>query len=185
MKKFDTLLEGVFQRYQGGGFLTGDLVKLKEDILNSEWAKNKGTNTHDQVKKFLESGLNVRISAVKTLRPQVQTSIDQAQASDSYYADIALEMAPGMFTDYMEVPCEFLEYVDTGINLSPVSDEHKRDDEITIKPTDVEVKEEEGMPGTNNVTQTLDTDHDRKLRNKDETLPGATGADSYTAGYMS
>ena len=79
MNKFNTLLEGVFQRYQGGGFLTGDLVKMKEDILSSEWAKGKGTNTHEQVKKFLESGLNIRISAVKTLRPSVQTSIDQAK----------------------------------------------------------------------------------------------------------
>lgn len=185
MKKFDTLLEGVFQRFQGGGFLTGDLVKIKENILTSEWAKGKGENVHDAVKKFLESGLNIRVSAVKTLRPQVQTGIDQAGASDVYYADIALETAPGMFTDYLELPCEFLEYVDTGINLSPVSDEQKRDDEVIIKPEEVKSEENETMPGTDNVTQTLDTDTDRKLHNTNKTLQGATGASSYTANYMS
>jgi len=94
-------------------------------------------------------------------------------------------MAPGMFTDYMEIPCEFLEYVDTGINLSPIPDEQKRDDDIVIKPQNVEVEEEEGMPGSNNVTQTLGDDSDKKLRNANETLPGALAASSYTAGYMS
>lgn len=186
MNKFDTLLEGVFQRYQGGGFLTGDLVKIKEQILASEWAKDRGSNTIDAVKKFLESGLNVRVSAVKTLRPQVQTGIDQAGASDRYFADIALETAPGMFTDYLEIPCEYLEYVDTGINLSPVSDEQKRDDDITIKPENLDVKEEEGMPGTNNVSQTGTDDTENRSMAVDNTkLPGATGADSYTKGYMS
>lgn len=185
MNKFDTLLEGVFQRFQGGGFLTGDLVKIKENILSSEWASSKGANTHEAIKKFLESGLNIRVSAVKTLRPQVQSSIDQAGASDVYYADVALESAPGMFTDYMEVPCEFLEYVETGINLSPVSDEHRRDDKITIKPEDVKTEEDVTMPGTDNVTQTLDDENDRVLHNINKTLPGATGAKDYTAGYMS
>ena len=184
MKKFDTLLEGVFERYQGSGLLTGDLVKLKENILSSDWAKAKGQNSLDAIKRFVESGLNIRVSSVKTLRPQVQTSIDQAGASDVYIADIALETAPGRFSDFLEVPCEYLEMVDTGINLSPISDEHRREDEITIKPEDVKSEEQETMPGTDNVSQTLDDDTDRKLHNTNVKLPGAIGATSYTAGYM-
>ena len=185
MKKFDTLLEGVFQRFQGGGYLTGDLVKLKEGLVNSDWYTSRGENTKEAIKKFMEADLNIRVSAVKTLRPQVQTSIDQGSVSDEYIADIALETAPGMFTQYLEIPCEFLEQIDTGINLSPIPDSQKRESDITIKPEPVEEEETEGMPGTENISQTRMEGGDNDLPEDNTTLPGATGANSYTGGYMS
>ena len=77
MNKFKTLFEGNFQRYQGGGFLTGDLVRIRPDILTSEWAKMLGLNVVEQVKKFIESDLNIRVSSVKTLRPQVSGGTQQ------------------------------------------------------------------------------------------------------------
>ena len=184
MDKFQKLYEGVFTRFQGGGFLTGDLVKLKPAILESEWMKAKGENYVQQIQKFLESGFNIRVSAVKTLRPQVQGGIQQdVGASESYYADIALEEIPGKFLEFTEVPCEFLEMIDTGINLSPIADSQKKEDKINIKPE--EIQTEEGDDQFDAVKQTKSKEGDRSGPTVNTTLPGSQGAQSYTAGYLS
>ena len=172
MRKFQQIFEGNFQRFQGGGFLTGDLVKFRQGWNSNPWCKSLGENTITQLNTFAEGKYNIRVSAVKTLRPQVQGSTQQdVGASNQYFCDIALEKAPGLFLDFIEVPSEILEYVDTGINLSPVSDENKREDEIKIKPEDVQVEKDE---------------HEKEIDNPDSntTLPGATAAKSYTANYI-
>jgi hypothetical protein len=184
MNKFKTLFEGNFQRYQGGGFLTGDLVKIKSDILNSDWAKSLGGNVVEQVKKFLESDLNIRVSAVKTLRPQVSGGTQQdSGASNEYFADVCLEKAPGMFLDFLELPTGFLEQIDTGINLSPIPDSMKREDEVTIKPEDVELVAGENVHDP--VENTKSNEGDKSLPTDDTKQPNALAATSYTAGYMS
>ena len=184
MNKFKTLFEGNFQRFQGGGFLTGDLVKLNKDILNSEWATNLGGNVVEQVKKFLESDLNIRVSSVKTLRPQVQGSTQQdSGASNEYFADICLEKAPGLFLDFLEIPTGMLEHIDTGINLSPIADSQKREDEITISPEEVQL--EDGEDFLNPVANTKSNEGDKDLPTTNTKLPNSIAATSYTAGYMS
>ena len=52
-----------------------------------------------------------------------------------------------------------------------MSDENKREDEIKIKPEDVQVEKDE---------------HEKEIDNPDSntTLPGATAAKSYTANYI-
>lgn len=183
MDKFQKLYEGVFTRFQGGGFLTGDLVKLSPAILESEWMKGKGANYVEQIQKFLESDFNIRVSAVKTLRPQVQGGTQQdVGASESYFADIALEEIPGKFLEFTEVPCEFLEMVDTGINLSPIADSQKRQDDTNIKPEEVGVASGEGQFDA--VTQTKTNEGDKNNPTANNTLPGAQGAASYTAKYI-
>ena len=130
MYKFNTIFESNFQRFQGGGFLTGDLVKIIDGAMSNEWVSSKGENVKEQIRRFMESEYKFRISTVKPVRPAVQGSIQQDQVPGSYFCDIALEKAPGMFLDFMEVPSEILETIDTGINLSPVSDANKRKDKI-------------------------------------------------------
>lgn len=185
MNKFQKIFEGVYNRFQAGGFLTGDLVKLKSSIMESDWMSGKGENFREQIQKFLESDLNIRISAVKTLRPQVQGSVQpDIGASDQYYADICLEEVPGKFLDFTEVPCEFLEMIDTGINLPPVSDSLKRDEDVNIKPEEITIEDENDQ--FDPVQNTKTNEGDKKLADSNTTLPGATGpTDSYTAKYMS
>ena len=191
MKKFRTLFESNFQRFQGGGFLTGDLVRLKKEILNSEWGKRAAGPMLEQVQKFLESDLNIRISSVKTLRPQVQGSVQaDIGASNSYFADITLEKAPGLYLDFLEVPCEFLENLDPGINLPPVPASQKRDDEVVIDPAEYAVgttgaTDSNPFPQPYDQTRTVGGEKgDRELLDANTKLPGATAANSYTGGYM-
>tara|TARA_R110000824_G_scaffold15095_3_gene63718 strand:- start:286 stop:843 length:558 start_codon:yes stop_codon:yes gene_type:complete len=184
MNKFKTLFEGNFQRYQGGGFLTGDLVRIRPDILTSEWAKMLGLNVVEQVKKFIESDLNIRVSSVKTLRPQVSGGTQQdVGASNEYFADVCLEKAPGLFLDFLELPTGFLEQIDTGINLSPIPDSQKREGEVTIKPEELELEAGEN-PFVDPVDNTKSKEGDKSLPTADTKQPNALAATSYTAGYM-
>lgn len=182
MSKFNIIFEGNFQRFQGGGLLTGDIVKIKEGAMDHEWVSGKGDNVKEQLKKFIESGLNIRVSTVKPVRPAIQGSIQQDQTPGDYYCDIALEKAPGLFLDFMEVPIDILEVVDSGINLPPVSSENNRDDKIQIKPVDVDKQistEETGDLGVKGHTV-----EDSSLPDANTTLPGASAAKSYTANYI-
>ena len=183
MNKFQKIFEGNFQRYQGGGFLTGDLVRLSKDVLKSEWVGGMGGNTLEQVKKFLESDLNIRISSVKALRPAVSGSVQQdMSAGNDYYADICLEKAPGLWLDFLEIPCNYLEHIDTGINLSPIPDSQKRDNDIIIKPEGLE--EEDGDSQFDPVKNTKSQEGDKNLPVDNTTLPNSSAAASYTGGYM-
>lgn len=182
MHKFNTLFESNFQRFQGGGFLTGDLVKIIDSAMNNEWVSGKGENVKEQIKKFMESEYNIRISTVKPVRPAVQGSMQQDQVPGHYFCDIALEKSPGMFLDFMEVPAEILEVVDTGINLPPVSDANRREDEVQIKPQDIKQVTEEEEQGDMGVRG--DSAEDCELPDSNTTLPGATAAKPYTANYI-
>ena len=182
MYKFNTIFESNFQRFQGGGFLTGDLVKIIDGAMSNEWVSGKGENVKEQIRRFMESEYNIRISTVKPVRPAVQGSIQQDQVPGSYFCDIALEKAPGMFLDFMEVPSEILETIDTGINLPPVSDANKRKDKIQLKPEEVEKVEEDDDKGDLGVHGS--DSEDNKLPDGNTKLPGATGAKSYTSNYI-
>jgi hypothetical protein len=183
MNKFQELYEGTFTRFQGGGFLTGDLVKLSPSILKSPWASKLGGNYLEQLRRFLESDLNIRVSVVKTLRPGTQGSFQQDMgAGNEYYADICLEEVPGKFLDFTEVPCEFLEMLDTGVNLSPIADSQKRESDINIKPEPVNAESSDDPYDP--VTSTKTREGDKSTPMSNTVLPGATGADSYTSGYM-
>jgi hypothetical protein len=183
MHKFNTIFESNFQRFQGGGFLTGDLVKIVDSAMNHEWVSEKGENVKEQIRKFMESEYNIRISTVKPVRPAVQGSIQQDQVPGYYFCDVALEKAPGMFLDFMELPAELLEVIDTGINLPPVSNANKRDDTIQIKPQEVAQVQEDDDQGDLGVKGA--TVEDNELTDSNTTLPGATGAKSYTSNYIS
>ena len=183
MNKFQKLYEGVFTRFQGGGFLTGDLVKLSPNILKSDWMKNKGNNWLQQISKFLESDLNIRVSSVKTLRPQVQGSIQQdIGVGNEYFADICLEEIPGRFLDFTEVPCEFLEMIDTGINLSPIADSQKKHSKINIKPELLATEDGEDIFDSSKQTGVHDVNKQNPVSNTP--IKGSIGATSYTAGYL-
>lgn len=144
MNKFDTILESAFNRFQGGGFLSGDLVKLKENALGSEWAKKQPENLLQKLKEFAETDENIRVSSVKALRPAVSGSVQQHEQVDDFYCDIVREKAPGLFMDFITIPAELLEYIDFGTNLPPVPGSQRRDHPGDGKPE--EVKQEEANP---------------------------------------
>jgi hypothetical protein len=135
--KFDVLFENMLERYQQGGFLIGDRVRFKKNILAMEFFKSKGQNFIDIVKSCMDPGfdLNLRISAVKSIYPTTtQNYRGGTESPDKIYADVIIEYAPGLYRTPMTVPIESLELQDDGINTGPVPDSLKRKSNITIKP---------------------------------------------------
>jgi hypothetical protein len=159
--KFNVLFENMLERYQQGGFLIGDRVRFKKDVLTMEFFKNKGQNFIDIIKSCCESGfdLNLRVSALKSIYPTTtQNYRGGTESPDAIYADIIIEYAPGLYRNPMTVPIESLELQDDGINRGPIPDSLKRKSKIEIKPKTVKAEQ--------------DAKNDINLGNKNVQIPG-------------
>lgn len=190
--KFDTIFESNFNRYQGGGFLTGDVIKLKQDWESSDWAKKAPEQMVSKIRELAGSDLTLRVSAVKALRPAVNSSVDQALGVDDFHLDVTQELAPGYYNgNYVTLPQELVELDDdVDLNLPDVPDSLKRDDEVDIKPQEIS-KDDVNTGGDDdpmmiNPQKHTGTDDEvnKTLPDDNTTLPGATGAESYTANYV-
>jgi hypothetical protein len=134
MGKFIELYESAIQRFTRGGLLVGDLVKFKEGYGSDDFFKNQTSNYLEKVKNFINSGLNIRVSSIKTVRPSYQPGNIYNESSE-FLVDIVLEKAPGLYYEFVTVPMRILEHVDTGVNLAPIPDSLRYDDRSS---TDVE-----------------------------------------------
>lgn len=170
MGKFIKLYESAIQRFTRGGFLVGDLVKIKESALSDDFFKKQATNYIEKIKEFVNSGLNIRVSAVKPVYPNAYAPGNIQSEAESFLCDIVLEKAPGLYYMFITVPAHVLEHVDTGINLAPVPDAFKRPNNEIINPELVS----QGKDPTSYLSpyrQTLTTDRgDNKDSKSDITL---------------
>jgi hypothetical protein len=160
--KFNVLYENLLERYQQGGFLIGDRVRFKSNVLAMEFFKSKGQNFIDVVKSCMDPNfdLNLRISAIKSVYPTTtQNYRGGTESPDRIYADVIVEYAPGLYRTPMTVPIEALELQDDGINTGPVPDSVKRKSKINIKPETVKAEQE--------------AKHDINLGNKNVPVPNA------------
>lgn len=188
-KKFDTIYESNFSRFQGGGFLTGDVIKLKDGWNNDEWCKGAPAQVVDKIRELADSDLILRVSSVKPLRPAVNSSVDQAMGVDDFYIDVAQELSPGGFSgNFVTVPQALIELSGDPSQLPELPDSLRREDEVDIKPGELEdsdTSNEDGTGFTCPKGQTgMDDKTNKKLTDKDIKQPGVTGAVSYTAGYI-
>lgn len=161
--KFDVLYENLLERFQQGGFLIGDRVRFKKDVLAMEFFKDKGQNFIDIVKSCMDPSfdLNLRISAIKSIYPTTsQNYRGGTESPDKIYADVIIEYAPGLYRNPMTVPIESLELQDDGINTGPVPKSVVRKSNIEIKPKAVKAEQE--------------AEHDINLQNKNVQIPGGT-----------
>jgi hypothetical protein len=139
--KFDVLYENLLERFQQGGFLIGDRVRFKKNVLAMEFFKSKGQSFIDIVKSCSDPSfdLNLRVSAIKSIYPTTtQNYRGGTESPDAIYADVIVEYAPGLYRTPMTVPIGALELQDDGINRGPVPDSLKRKSKINIKPEKVE-----------------------------------------------
>lgn len=169
--KFDVLYENVLERFQQGGFLIGDRVRFKKDVLKMDFFKNKGQNFLDVVRACMDPNfdLNLRISALKSIYPTTsQNYRGGTESPDSIFADVIIEYAPGLYRNPMTVPIDALELQDDGINRGPVPDSLKRKSKINIKPERIEAEQS--------------ADFDINLQNKNVQLPGGTKWDDKKPG---
>ena len=176
MSKFDTLYQSNFNRFQGGGYLTGDVIKFKEGWENDNWSQNAPAQVVEKIRELAGSDLVLRVSSVKSVRPAVNSSIDQAAGVDDFYLDITQETAPGYYNgNFITVPQTLVE-----LNGAPdrpeIPDSFKRKDEVDMKPKQEETKEQEIGMSSSTTKQ--------NLPDSNFTQPGATAAKSYTAKYL-
>lgn len=138
MNKFTTLLEGVFNRYNGGGFLTGDIVTIKDDYASTDWGKEQAANVLDKIKDFIDSGLTIRVSSVKGSIPAASGSIQQDNQPGPYFCDIIKEISPGLWHEFITVPASILVINNPDdAGLPPIPDALKRKDDSHIKPSEL------------------------------------------------
>lgn len=142
MNKFETLLENTRARYTMSGILVGDLVKVKNEALTSDWAKKQAPNLIEKLKEFVDTDLNVRVSSVKALRPAVASAVHAESQVDDYYCDIVIETAPGLYYNFITLPINLLEAIEQDVNLANVPDSLKHDapskdiEEVTVEDND-------------------------------------------------
>lgn len=127
MGKFTSLYESSIQRFTRGGLLVGDLVKFKNNSFDDDFFKNQSSNYVEKAKSFMNSGLNIRVSSIKPVRPSYQPGNIYNESSE-FLVDIVLEKAPGLYYEFMTVPMKVLEHFDTGVNLAPIPDSLRYDD---------------------------------------------------------
>jgi hypothetical protein len=169
-KKYNQIFESTLERFKQGGLLTGDLVKFRSNALTNDWVKKQLPNMVDKIKEFIESDKNIRVSAVKALRPAVAGAVQSNEQVDDWYCDVTQEEAPGLFLNFLTVPLELLEQIDTEGNLAPIPDSQKHDpndERVTIKPEEVNLPKQDTE--INAVYGTKTSEGDKELTKKNIT----------------
>lgn len=179
MNKFVSLYESAIQRYTRGGLLTGDLVKFTEKAFSDDFFKNQAHNYVDKARSFKDSGLNLRVSAVKAVRPTVSPGNVQTEA-DEFLVDITQEIAPGLYREFLTVPARVLQHVDTYPNLAPVPDSLKRNNNSNIDPKLIKQEETSKQmmspfrqTSTSDIGNKKDFKGDRTLSNQNTQIPSS------------
>ena len=185
MGKFLNLYESAIQRFTRGGLLVGDLVKFKDGYGGDDFFKNQSSNYLEKVKNFISSGLNIRVSSIKTVRPSYQPGNVYNEGSE-FLVDIVLERAPGLYYEFMTVPMRVLEHVDTGINLAPVPNSLRYDDRSSTDVDEVGSSKRgaESLLDPYRQTRTSDTGNGKdsksetELLNRNVKIPSNTSVDA-------
>lgn len=177
---FKRLCEDVLTRYQQGGLLQGDIVQFAKDALKNDKIRSTTPQMQEIIKDAINSGLNLRVSCIKTERANTATGIvGGADAPTGFFVDLVVEYAPGLWRDPITVPIEVLERIETGINLAPVPDSLKRPDDTQVNPSEAkpsDIKREDGEDATKS------EDENRNLKQKNVTLPASNKWDDKKPG---
>lgn len=130
--KFSVLCEDIYNRFQSGGLVSGDIVKFRKNTLSNATIKGLDEAFKTYLTELMNSDLNLKVGAVKTIRPTAQYNM--ANTVYGYSVDVVQEYAPGMFKTPITVPIEVLERVDSGADRQPVPDSLRRKEKINIQP---------------------------------------------------
>lgn len=168
MSKFEALLENTLVRFQRSQFITGDLIKFKKNWQKNPWVQ-ANIDYAQKIMQFIESGDNLRVSAVKASQSSVQGSYGTYENEQANLIDITQEFAPGLYRDFMTVPSNIIEVIDTGNNLAPLPASKKRKDSTQIKPSKIDKIQSD--KDFSQGKQTKAGEGDRQLNNKNVKLP--------------
>jgi hypothetical protein len=211
-RRFVKLFESAYGRYTNGGILVGDVVAFKPKAINHpDFESNDELKI--KIKSLIDSGYNLRVVNIKNNFPvgmggNNDNNINRRMA----LADIAQEIAPGRYYNYVTVPLDVLvvvsgirplkdqnpdhfNEVQPDINLPEVRDKIKRDSRINIKPVSPEKVSEDEEFSTGRQTRTSDMGNkkdssgDRSLNNSNTVIPSSPNVThkdpaNYTADYL-
>ena len=210
-RRFVKLFESAYSRFTNGGLLVGDVVVFKPKALSHpDFESNEELKL--KIKSLIDGGLNLRVVNIKNnysaaMGGNNDNNINRRMA----LVDIAQEIAPGRFANYVTVPLEVLEIVSgtrpekdqspehynepqKDINLPEVRDKVVYKPRINIKPKPPEKPSEDNEFAVGHQTMKSDVNGkivagDRQLNNTNVAIPaspaeGQKDPVSYTAKYM-
>jgi hypothetical protein len=194
-KRFLRLYESWLTRYNHGGFLQGDIVKLKDGALKHPFLKLQAEDLVQNLKDIVDSGLTLRVTNVINKFPAVMGTGNPDDVGPEFTVEIGADEGGGRIIKTAIVHVGMLDKIDTVPGLEEVPDKHKYDNKVKIKPVEVKDEAEEVPFYSPARTRTADrggnklAPTDSKLKNVNTKIPAvpATGhADpaSYTAAYL-
>jgi len=110
---FSRLAEQATERFQQGGYINGDYVRLSKSIKTSQHYKGLPKQTQEKIDGILASDLHLRVSAIKSIRPAGYSNDGSPNAAADYFVDVVQEYAPGLYKDPLTLPICCIELVDT------------------------------------------------------------------------
>ena len=147
-KKFDKIFESVVQRYQAGGFLVGDYVKVKPSYKSTETYKMMHPKMQSDLDEMFDSGLNIQVTQIGDKMSGASAG-NQFKTSTDTTITIAADHGGGRRYGQITLTPDMVELADHSSNDAPIPDEFKRKDKIIIKP-------EKFSPDNNNITRLTD-----------------------------
>ena len=141
--KFEQVIESTLVRFQQGGLLVGEVVKIKKKALTHPKVKEMGDNVKANIEMLMQTDLNLRVTAIKSIRGSIGDMSDglgggTTSAPTDFWVDVAVEHAPGFTSNPITLPIEVLDRVELGANLAPIPDSLKRKGNVNIKPVEVD-----------------------------------------------
>ena len=192
--KFLTLLESINSRFQRGGFLTGDYVKLVKGYKSKESYKSLSKPMKDLLDEFDASDLHVRVRDIKNAMPSAAPGTEENQ-NGQVVVDIAQDNGGGR-TDpnrTITVSSDLLEVIDYSPNYAPIPASQVRPNRTTLKPEPLAEEDNEDIKRsrTSDVNGKIEKG-DRELLNKNVKIPSQSvngvpdpaKNKSYTAKYL-
>lgn len=139
--KYEQIIESTLGRYQQGGIMGGDIVKIKKNALNHPKVKDMAENLKGNIKMLMDTDLNITVIGVRSTRDSRGEMSDglglsSTTAPTDFWLDVAVLHSPGLRGDPITIPIEVAERVDFGGNMPSVPDSLKRKGKINIKPVD-------------------------------------------------
>jgi hypothetical protein len=167
MGKFNKIYEQVYQRYSKASAIPGDYVKIRSNVKSSDWYKNLDEARKgyvDSIIQLQEAGRFILFSALKSA--QYETNVLN---SGEHFADIAVEEAPGFYSNPLTIPVELVEFDETYENHRGTRTDKNNEQQVETneKPEPVEDKE-------------IEIGSKTKIEGGDYKLAG----ESYTSKYM-
>ena len=135
------LYETYVSRYTRGGFLTGDLVRLKKGFENLESFKKLDPNVQQKLKDYAASDINIRISGIVNKYPSHQPGNTDNSTGD-VSVTISQETAPGRYDGFVNAAPDLFDTVDVYPNRMPVPNSMVRPNGTQIDPSDFEYDNE-------------------------------------------